>query len=317
MFTGKSQRDKIALLNQNSDVAPKSRPNLFIIGAMKAGTTSLHNYLNAHPEIFMCEPKEPCYFVHPKELNWPQIEKLKLWNNEERYLDLFKNSRNAKIIGESSTPYTKFPAVNDVPRRIYQFNPEARFIYVLRDPIERTISHYLHEVRRGNEHNDMMTAIEQNLLYRNISDYEKQLWQFLNYFDRDRFLIFTFEELVADTPRTVKQVFDWLGINSSFEPLNLVQKSHVTPEKFYQKGRLYRLRYTWPFSSIANLLPSGVRKAGLRNLIREVDRKDELADKQRVVDYLRPIQQSQVKSLSHLLRRDFPEWKTLWDAKGE
>lgn len=317
MFIGKNQQHKATLLDRESDLTFRSRPNLFIIGAMKAGTTSLHHYLNAHPEVFMCEPKEPCYFVHPKELNWPQIEKLKLWNNEERYLDLFENSRGAKIVGESSTSYTKFPTVSDVPKRIYQFNPEARFIYVLRDPIERTISHYLHEVRRGNEHNDMTTAIKQNSLYCDVSDYETQLRQFLNHYNLNQFLIFTFEELVADTPGTVQQIFDWLGIDSSFQPSNLVHKSHVTPERFYQKGRLYRLRYTWPFSSIADLLPRRIRRAGLRNLIKEVKYHTELANKQKVVDYLRPIQQSQVEKLSSLLGRDFPEWKSLWNTEIE
>lgn len=316
MSIRESQKDNAVISEHSIETFPKYRPNFFIIGAMKAGTTSLHSYLNSHPNIFMCEPKEPCYFVHPKELNWPQIEKLRLWGHEERYLDLFKNAQNAKIVGESSTPYTKFPAVNDIPERIYQFNPSSHFVYVLRDPIERTISHYLHEVRRGNEHQDMLTAIKQNSLYCDVSNYENQLRQFLKYFSLNQFLIFTFEEMVADTRGTMKRIFEWLNLDSSFEPSDTIQRSHVTPDKFYQKGKLYRLRYTWPFNKIVNLLPNQVRKGGLKHLIREVDRKAELTHKEMVVEYLRPIQQPQVESLSNLLNRDFPEWKTLWNLRN-
>ena len=284
---------------------------------MKAGTTSLHSYLNTHPDIAMSEPKEPCYFVHPQELNWPQIEKLKLWQNEEGYLALFEGSQHANIVGESSTPYTKFPSVTHIPERIYQFNSNARFIYILRDPIERTISHYLHEVRRGHEHNDMLTAISRNPLYCHVSDYASQLQQFLHYFDPSQFLILTFEEMVMDTRGTIKRVFDWLCVDSSFEPPNLVQKSHVTPDQFYQKGKLFRLRYAWPFNRIADLLPSQVRKAGLNHLVKQVDRNAALLQKEAVVEYLQPIQRPQVERLSEQLKRDFPGWKTLWTALGK
>ncbi|NJL86465.1 MAG: sulfotransferase [Leptolyngbyaceae cyanobacterium SM1_1_3] len=298
-------------LNYSSDLAQKVRPNLFIIGAMKAGTTSLQKYLNTHPDVFMCEPKEPCYFVHPRELSWPKIEKLKLWKDEERYLALFQKSQNAKIIGEASTAYTKFPLVTNIPERIYQFNPEARFIYVLRDPIERTISHYLHEVRQGNEYNDMLTAIMKQPLYGSVSNYENQLRQFLNYFDLDQFFIFTFEEMIENTLESVKRIFDWLSIDGSFSPPNLEQKSHTTPDKFYLKSKFYRMRYSFPLNKIANLLPTKVRKVGLKTLVKEVDRSVELAQKEAVIEYLQPIQRSQVEQLSSLIHRDFPEWKTL------
>jgi len=291
-----------------------SRPNLFIIGAMKAGTTSLHNYLNAHPDIVMSEPKEPCYFVHPQELNWPQIEQLQLWQNEAKYLALFPDAAEAKVMGESSTPYAKFPAIGQIPERIARFNPEARFIYVLRDPIERTISHYLHEVRRGHEYRDMVTAIRQNPLYTSVSNYDLQLRQYLNYFDLRQFLVLTFEAMTADTAGTITQVFQWLDVDPTFQPPNLTGKAHVTPKRFYQKGRLYRLRYSWPWNQIAELLPNRVRKLGLKTLIREVDRDAELVHKQAVIDYLRPIQQPQVRQLSQLLNREFPEWSVLWGA---
>src|SRR4051794_17663311 len=104
---------------------------------MKSGTSSLHAYLATHPQIFMCPEKEPEFFA--KEAIWSRGER---W-----YLELFAGAKNESIIGESSTVYSKIPKFRGVPERIGKFNPEARFIYVMRDPIERTISQYWFRVR--------------------------------------------------------------------------------------------------------------------------------------------------------------------------
>ena len=113
------------------------RPNLFIIGAMKSGTSSLHAYLGTHPSVFMCEPKEPGYFV----------EQLNLKRGRGWYSKLFHGAEGASIRGESSTEYTKAPMYGGVPQRLAEFNPQAKIIYLMRDPIERSISHYWHMVR--------------------------------------------------------------------------------------------------------------------------------------------------------------------------
>ena len=122
-----------------NDIANSSPPpNLFILGAAKCGTTTLHSYLIAHKEIFMSEIKELGFFVpefsyQPKELSW--------------YLSLFEQAENYRYIGESSTHYTKVPFYDGVAERVYMFAPEARLIYIVRDPIERAISHYWHNTK--------------------------------------------------------------------------------------------------------------------------------------------------------------------------
>ena len=118
------------------------KPNLFVIGAMKSGTSSLHYYLAAHPQIFMSDPKEPSYFAvssRSKSAS-PQIATQSYCRSEEEYLRLFENAQGATIIGESSTNYTKLNSFTQVPQRIAAFQPDARFIYIMRDPLERTIS---------------------------------------------------------------------------------------------------------------------------------------------------------------------------------
>jgi hypothetical protein len=288
------------------------RPNLFIIGAMKSGTTSLHSYLNTHPSIFMCEPKEPCYFVHPSQLNWPDMKQLRLWDHEKRYLELFEPAEGATILGESSTLYAKLPHITDIPERIAQFNPDASFIYIMRDPVERTISHYWHEVRQGNEHRSLLNAIQENPLYCNVSNYSLQLQPYLQQFGSNKVMVFTFEEMVSEPESTIRKIFEWLGVDANFVPPNLAEKVHVTPKRFFQKGKLYRLRYQWPWQAIADCLPHRIRQQGLKMAIKTVDQREHPQDREEAIAFLRPIQQTQTQELSSLLGRGFPEWTTLF-----
>jgi hypothetical protein len=103
------------------------KPNLFLIGAMKSGTTYLRKLLNAHPAIFMCDPDEPSYFVEPLQLRaiWPEMWTRGLWQSEQNYLRLFSSAGDAIILGEASTNYTKRPMVSGIAERIEAFNPES------------------------------------------------------------------------------------------------------------------------------------------------------------------------------------------------
>lgn len=108
-------------------------PNLFIPGAAKSGSSSLHEYLKFHPDIFMSDIKEPHYFSHKENY----------YNRKSEYYGLFENTRSYKYRGESSTGYMVFPGVID---RIKNDIGDAKFIFVLRNPIDRCFSHY-HWVR--------------------------------------------------------------------------------------------------------------------------------------------------------------------------
>ncbi|MCC7087153.1 MAG: sulfotransferase [Pirellulales bacterium] len=288
------------------------KPNLFIVGAMKSGTSSLHNYLGDHPEVFMCEPKEPCYFVAKEELNWPAIEAWGFWKGEQNYLKLFENAGHATIIGESSTLYTKAPHINGVPGRIAQFNPEARLIYVMRDPVERTISHYWHHVNHNDEWREPLAAIRDSSLYRDVSNYAMQLDPYVRLFGIDRIFVLTFEELTAAPARTLAKVFHWLGVDDQFTPRNLNERANVTPEQIDQvrfRGWLKRLRFSPFWNRVGPWVPKQLRMAARSYSTRKVDRKVEQMNEVR--SYLRPLQADQTSELSRLLKRKFPEWESL------
>ena len=127
----------------NLEMTERSRPRLpsfLVIGAMKAGTTSLYHYLHAHPQVFMPSIKELDFFVAGgnwgRGLHWYQKQ-------------FAGAGPGAVAVGEASTMYTKYPSVDGVPERIAAHLPEVRLVYVVRDPIDRIRSHYRHRVAVG------------------------------------------------------------------------------------------------------------------------------------------------------------------------
>src|SRR6266568_8270036 len=116
-------------------------PNFLIVGAMKSGTSSLWSYLRSHPQVFMPDMKEPMFFVEKK--NWSK--------GLDWYRGLFDDAGEAVAIGEASQPYTMAHSFPGVPGRIVSLIPDVKIIYVLRHPVERMRSHYLHDRVIGTE----------------------------------------------------------------------------------------------------------------------------------------------------------------------
>ncbi len=287
------------------------RPNLFIVGAMKAGTSSLHSYLHLHPGIFMCEPKEPCFFVSREQLDWPAIEKFEFWH-EPNYLELFEKAGDARFVGESSTLYTKAPRISGVPERIARYSPGARIVYMTRDPIERTISHYWHTVRWENERRDLLTALREEPHYREVSYYAMQIRPYLDLFGRDRVISFTLEELSGDANSVLSELCTWLDLPAAGLPADLGRPRNVTPPEVDQvrgRGRLERFRWSPFWDRVGSWIPKPVRLLGRQLATRRVDR--QLVDRERAVAWLRPRQLDETAELVELLGRDYPDWRTL------
>jgi hypothetical protein len=302
-------------LDYNS-VAGLRKPNLFIIGAMKSGTTYLRRVLGDHPSIFMCSPEEPSYFVDPKQLRklWPAEWDWGLWRSEENYLRLFQSAGNATILGEASTNYTKRPLVSGIPEKIHEFNSDARFIYLLRDPVERTVSHYWHMVRFHAERRPMLEAIKSEPQYLDVSYYAMQIRPYLDLFGRDRVAILTFERLKAEPVPTIQWLFDWLSVDSTQVNVpRLNRAENVTPEVVRMAtgyGAIQYLQTLRPFRMLTPLVPRAVLKTGQRLATRPVNRRE--VPTSEVVAFLQPIQRRQTEELRQLVGHGFPEWTTLY-----
>lgn len=292
-------------------------PNLFIIGSMKSGTTSLCRLLGAHPAVFMCPVKEPCYFADPGVLKtvWRARWRDGHWRNLDHYLSLFAAAGDVPYRAEASTVYSQVPVFSGVPERILASSPEAKFIYIMRDPIERTISHYLHVVRWWGERRDILSAIRFDPHYQDVSHYARQLRAYLRHVDAHRIYTLTLESLVAQPREQYRALCSWLGIDPDFDPGHFGERCNQTPEDIERVrglGTLHRLRCSRTYGSIKSLVPKPLRNLGSRLAAKPF--KLARASVGEVAQYLRLTQQKQTEELRDLLGRDFPEWKTLYGA---
>jgi hypothetical protein len=295
------------------------RPNLFLIGSMKSGTTYLSQLLADHPAIFVSSPKEPCHFVDGKPLRkvWPEVWKRGYWQSVDRYLALFAEAGAASVVAEASMVYSYAPIFAGVPARILAFSPEARFIYIMRDPVERAISHYWHRVRWWGERRPMLAAIRSDPQYTDVSHYARQLKEYLRYVGRERIYVLTYESLVADTADQLSRLYAWLKVDASFQSPSIGVPANERPDVVDQVrgiGLLDRFRRTSAYARIMPHVPMAARRLGTRFAARSV-RPDEVPGAQ-VQAWLRARQHPQTEELSALLNRSFPEWRTLHAGPG-
>jgi hypothetical protein len=216
-------------------------PNLVIIGGMKCGTTSLHLYLDQHPDITMSRPKEIHYFLERNA------------HRSVRWYESHFDSR-APVRGESSPGYTKYPQRPGVPARMHKLLPDAKLIYILRDPIERTISQYLHEYMRNWEKRSLAEALGSfaDNPYVNPSRYHMQLERYIEYYPLSQILILTTEDLRDDPQSTLRRAVDFIGV-APFE-FDVHSKANVA-ERRGRSNRLGRVLESPRTKAIGRYLP--------------------------------------------------------------
>jgi hypothetical protein len=225
---------------------PGAIPNLVVIGGLKCGTTSLHHYLNLHPEIGMSRPKELNFFV--EELNWPL--------GRDWYASHFDPA--TPVRGESSPHYTNRPRFDGVAKRLDETLPDTRLIYMVRDPIDRMLSHYLHNAGGGYEDRPLEEALaDPDTAYVDRGRYFFQLEPYLERFDRDRIELVTREELKTDRAEALRRVFAFLGVDEAFTSPEF--------EREWETG-------TAKSSGRFRVMDRAVRLPGLRAIDRHFDR---------------------------------------------
>ena len=186
-------------------------PDFLIIGAMKAGTTALHECLSQHPEIFMTYVKEPSCFLNES----PWLIRNPYVGTEERMRRLmFKGYQGQKRVGESSTTYTEAPSLGlEAPDRISREAPDMQFIYIMRNPFARIVSHYLHCIELGIYNEPMNDVLKRDKTFLERSLYFSQIKRYLEYFDKERFQLLFFEEFVKDPHGSLPEVCQFLNIS--------------------------------------------------------------------------------------------------------
>jgi hypothetical protein len=185
-------------------------PNLFVVGAAKAGTTSLWRYLDRHPEIHMSPDKEPGFFTRPSSIASAE--------RRRAYLDLWSQAGEEKLRGEASPSYL---AGKDVELAIKQVAPDARIVISLREPIDRTHSSYLSLVNDGVERRSFRQAVEDDLAGRRIPDcpvyvkprlYARGIRRYRRAFRGNVHILF-FEELASQPAVVMRELYQFLGVD--------------------------------------------------------------------------------------------------------
>lgn len=212
------------VFNKNMKIVNADKiPNLFIIGSSKCGTTSLWNMLFQNSNVFMSDPKEPFFFSfrdYNKRIDW--------------YLSLFRTVTNEKIIGEATPIYSETILIPELPERLYSFNPDAKLIYIVREPIDRLKSVWRQTLSSGHwykykfqNYTDVSVSLMPNNFEEAIFKYPPFLeatryWTHLNnyryYFNDSQILLLFFEDLKKDPEKVYKTMCDFLEIEPEINP---------------------------------------------------------------------------------------------------
>jgi hypothetical protein len=195
-------------------------PNLVIIGTAKGGTTSIYHYLDAHPEIAMARPKGMRFFMDDGH-----------WHRGQAWYESHFDTP-APVRGEASASYTGWPIHPNVPERIAAMLPDAKLVYLVRDPIERIVADYFHAFR---EHGDTRPFLETVLPFEESllvarSRYATQLERYLALFPREQILVVDTAEMGSRTAETMATIYRFLGVADDF-------RSPIFDERFNTRKR--------------------------------------------------------------------------------
>ncbi|HSZ07374.1 MAG TPA: sulfotransferase [Steroidobacteraceae bacterium] len=310
-------------------------PNFFIVGAPKAGTTSLYDYLAQHPQVFMCPLKEPNYFASEFRLeNFTGEGRAKMTRamgtlaaylqgdrrerrfgglvaNWDDYVSLFKEVSNELAIGEATPVYLWSPTA---PHNIAMRIPNAKIIVILRNPVDRAYSQYLHMVTVGYTRKSFKQEIQESMAPRPINAtpswpllefgrYWEQIHRYCNAFPRSQIHIALYEDLANAPGLLLEDLFSFLGVDSAFTPS--LSRHHLQPIVPKLGATSYYLKKwrVWPYLRKLAPQPLGPRLHKL--LVRSRDSlMMESDDRAFVTNYYR----EDIEKLAGLLGRDLSAW---------
>ena len=305
------------------------KPDFFIVGAPKCGTTSLSRYLGQHPEIFIPKLKEPNYFGRDL-VTRPKKARMEL----EDYLNLFENT-NKKICGEASTWYLYSQTA---AQEIHNFNPNAKIIIMLRNPVDFLHSYHSQCLRTLEEDiQDFKLALEAEserltgektpkncirptaLLYSQVVDFAPQVKRYFDVFGRDRVKVILLEDIKKDVTKVYQESLDFLNVHTKFTPEFKLYNPNAKVRNIYLYS-LYKEFLWWlsnlgrslkpivPFYSFLKKITINlIRNKALEKLFLERSSREPIEIELRRNIYLKFI--PQINKLSILIERDLDQWR--------
>ena len=289
------------------------KPNFFVAGGSKCGTTNISYYLQQHPKIFFSELNEPYYFAKndvPKN-----FKRDSMITEYREYLDLFKNAKDAEVVGEASSVYLACP---NAPKLIFETFPNAKILISIRNPIERAHSAYFsYKFMQLNEESfSEMIEIHKKLIdskeffiYSILESgfYTEKIKRYQKIFPKDNIKIIIFEEYIKNSLSHINDILDFLGVDSINELNDAPKGAYRVPKNkisnMLLKSKLFR-------NTASKLIPTVKRQEiGDRFLVKQAS-KPQMNDKDR--ERLKEIYSEEVKRLKEHLQLDLP-WNDFKD----
>jgi hypothetical protein len=300
----------------------KARPNLFIVGAQKSGTSALAGWLGQHPQVYISFPKEPGFLAfgengYPYKDGYGNDAPASQYvvTDERAYLALFANATPKQtILGEASTWYFAIPGV---AHKIKVYNPGAKLIVILRDPVERAYSAWCHARSDLLEPCDSFSTalamesqrgeVEFLLRYRRMGLYSEALADYQAAFSAEQLLVLFYDDLHFNPAGTWQQVCEFLGIDATQKPVfehrynRSGQPRHRNLHRLLRSHRLKRLVRSFLPHKLAISLKQQVDNINLQQFPAM-----DAASRAELMAYYRP----DIEQLSKLTKRDLIAWLT-------
>lgn len=263
------------------------KPNFFIVGAPRSGTTTLYHYLEQHPDIFMSDDKEPYYFCTDFHRESDQFFKKKIRfpiRTKQHYLRLFKNVSNEKLIGEATPDYLYS---KDAAKNIYHFNPNVKIIISLRNPVDFLYSLHaqllvnsaedipnfkkaldIETERRKGRYMPKGLLMPSSLYYSDRAKYSEQVKRFYDNFSKSRIKIIIFEDFKKDNLGVYKDILTFLAVDDNFKPVLNIYNPYSIPRLLFINQLLVKLANI----PIKKILPTTFRRS-MNRTIRKLNKK--------------------------------------------
>ena len=307
--------------------------NLFIVGAAKAGTTSIHNYLSQHKDIYMSPVKEPHFFSHDircdnfstyyKKQSCFNINKyfrckiLKDVHSAynitklEDYMQLFREAKDERYLGEASVGYLYSKVAAE---EIYNYNKNAKIIIVLRDPSERAFSHWKMDLRSDNvNRKSFQDAVIEDLnaeekgwgrnhLYIELGKYHGQIERYIKLFPRNQILILFYDDLNNNFDTFMNRIYDFLNIETDKLLINKKHNKLFIP-KYPKINRLIR---KFKINTIVSMI---FPKTFVNKVKKMMSIKKPLVMTEKEKDFSYQYFKKDIEMLQQLISYDLSSWK--------
>jgi len=282
----------------------KTKPNFFIVGTPKSGTTSLFNYLEQHPNIFVPKIKEPHFFSAAEVAN--SYYKTPIINKLEDYLNLYKDASNLDALGDFSTTYLyNLKCAGEIKK----FNSKSKIIILLRNPVERAISHYLMDLNLGYVRIPLMEILKNPVNYAKYYEqyisrgyYSEQIKNYFNHFDTSNILIILSDDFFNNQGYIISNIFEFLEVDTAFKPnFEYIYNQYSVPKYSFVK----LLKQSNTLNNALNFIPKTIKNKIKFAFIDQNAKKPEFLEEKLI---LKELFKKDIMKTSKEIKKDLRMW---------